>query len=60
MQTYLESSSGPWLYRTVTTQAQHKDGAEFNIEMAIIPLRSGVAQEFYAFIRYADQKQRDV
>lgn len=53
MQTYLESSSGPWLYRTVTTTARRSNGNEFEIEMAIIPLRSGEEQEFYAFIRHA-------
>lgn len=55
MKNYLKSSSGPWLYRTVTTTARHKNGNEFDVEMAIIPLSSGDEQEFYAFVRNAEQ-----
>jgi len=59
MQTYLENSTGPWLYRTVTTMGRHSNGSEFEIEMAIIPLRSGDEQEFYAFIRKAKPQEHD-
>jgi len=59
MQTYLENSSGPWLYRTITTMARHSNGKEFEVEMAIIPLRSGEQQEFYAFIRHAKPEEID-
>ena len=48
---YLASGSGPWLYKTVRTTAQHRDGYELPIEMAIVPLVSGGKKEFYAFIR---------
>ena len=50
---YLKNGSGPWLYRTTTTTARHKNGNEFDIEMAIVPLSSGDEQEFYAFIRHS-------
>jgi len=53
MQSYLENSSGPWLYRSITTTARDNNNREFEIEMAIIPLRTGEEQEFYAFIRHA-------
>lgn len=51
MQKYLESGSGPWLYRTVQTEAVHREGHTIHIEMAIIPLAYEERQEFYAFIR---------
>jgi PAS domain S-box-containing protein len=53
MQTYLKSGGGPWLYRTVVTTARHKDGKEFDIDMAIVPLSSDGEKEFYAFVRKA-------
>jgi len=52
---YLINSNGPWLYRTVSTSANHKQGHEIQIEMAIIPLSSGKQQEFFAFIRELSQ-----
>lgn len=51
MKKYLESGSGPWLYRTTQTEALHRDGHTLRIEMAIIPLAYEDGQEFYAFIR---------
>ncbi len=48
---YKESSVGPWLYKPVYTQAIHRDGSEFVIEMVVTPLQSGDTQEFFAFIR---------
>lgn len=59
MQTYLENSTGPWLYRTISTVARNKNGKEFDVEMAIIPLSSGEEQEFYAFIRPAGPLELD-
>jgi len=59
MQAYLENSSGPWLYRTITTMARRSNAKEFEIEMAIIPLSSGEEQEFYAFIRPAKPEEMD-
>ena len=48
---YKENSVGPWLYRPVYTQAIHRDGSEFGVEMVVTPLQSGNVQEFFAFIR---------
>jgi PAS domain S-box-containing protein len=48
---YKESSVGPWLYKPVYTQAIHRDGSEFVIEMVVTPLQSDDGQEFFAFIR---------
>ena len=48
---YKENSVGPWLYKPVYTQAIHRDGSEFVIEMVVTPLQSGDVQEFFAFIR---------
>ena len=57
MHTYLVSSNGPWLYKTVTTSARHKHGSEIQVEMAIIPLSGDERQEFYAFIREIPQNR---
>jgi PAS domain S-box-containing protein len=51
LEVYKESSVGPWLYKPVYTQAIHRDGSEFVIEMVVTPLQSGDVQEFFAFIR---------
>ena len=48
---YKKNSVGPWLYKPVYTQAMHRDGSEFVIEMVVTPLQSGDVQEFFAFIR---------
>jgi PAS domain S-box-containing protein len=48
---YKENSVGPWLYKPVYTQAIHRDGSEFVIEMVVTPLQSDDVQEFFAFIR---------
>ena len=48
---YKENSVGSWLYKPVYTQAMHRDGSEFVVEMVVTPLQSGDTQEFFAFIR---------
>lgn len=57
MQSYLNSGSGPWLYRSIKTVARNKLGEEVSVEMAIIPIRSGNDQDFYTFIRLAEGTQ---
>lgn len=57
MHTYLVNSNGPWLYKTVTTSARHRHGAEIQVELAIIPLSGDERQEFYAFIREIPQNR---
>lgn len=51
LQRYLETGSGTRLYRQTEVTALHRSGREFRVQMAIIPLRAGRGQEFYAFIR---------
>jgi len=51
LQRYRDTSVGLWLYKPVYTQAMHRDGSEFVVEMVVTPLQSGDGQEFFAFIR---------
>jgi len=48
---YLETSSGPRLYKPITAQACTRLGEEITIEMAIVPLLDGGNTEFYTFIK---------
>ncbi|ATX82391.1 PAS domain S-box-containing protein [Mariprofundus ferrinatatus] len=51
MRQYLENNIGSWLYKPMRTQALHRDGFEFNVEMVVTPLNSEGSIEFFAFIR---------
>jgi len=52
MERYLTEGVGNWLYKPMKTQALHRDGREFRVEMVMVPLRFGDGhQEFFAFIR---------
>jgi len=51
MQHYRNSQIGSWLYKPVRTQALHRDGFEFSIEMVVTPLTTEGSMEFFAFIR---------
>ncbi len=48
---YQKDGIGPWLYKPMRTQALHRDGFEFSIEMVLTPVKSDGNQEFFAFIR---------
>ncbi len=48
---YKQESIGPRLYKPMRTQALHRDGFEFPVEMVLTPIKSGGVQEFFAFIR---------
>jgi len=48
---YQQESIGAFLYKPVMTQALHRDGFEFPIEIVITPIKSEGVQEFFAFIR---------
>ena len=48
---YQRESIGAFLYKPVMTQALHRDGFEFSIEIVITPIKSDGVQEFFAFIR---------
>lgn len=51
MRQYLERNVGSWLYKPVRTQALHRDGSEFPIEMVVTPLNIDGKLEFFAFAR---------
>lgn len=51
MRRYLETGIGARLYRQTEVTARYRDGREFQVQMAIIPLRADGGQEFYTFIR---------
>ncbi|MDX8387533.1 MAG: PAS domain-containing protein [Ghiorsea sp.] len=51
MKRYIETSSGPRLYKPITMPASTKQGQEITIEMEIVPLSDGHIQEFYTFIK---------
>ncbi len=51
MQRYKLESIGPRLYKPMRTDALHRDGFEFPVEMVLTPIKSDGVQEFFAFIR---------
>ena len=51
MSHYQQQNIGPWLYKPMRTQALHRDGFEFPVEMVVTPFKSDGAVEFFAFIR---------
>jgi len=55
MSHYKRSNIGPMLYKPMHTQALHRDGFEFAVEMVVTPLESAGTQEFFAFIRELDR-----
>lgn len=58
MRHFLATGSGPYMSRMVETQALHRDGHEFPVELAIAPLMSGGKPEFSAFIRDITERER--
>jgi len=55
MQKYLASNVGPWLYKSMQTQALCKNGRLINVEMSVIPLLlEDNKHEFFSFIRERD------
>ncbi|OIQ00215.1 MAG: hypothetical protein AUK35_03515 [Zetaproteobacteria bacterium CG2_30_46_52] len=55
MQKYLASNVGPWLYKSMQTQALCKNGRIINVEMSVIPLLlEDNKHEFFSFIRERD------
>ncbi|PJA31978.1 MAG: two-component hybrid sensor and regulator [Zetaproteobacteria bacterium CG_4_9_14_3_um_filter_53_7] len=51
MSHYQKLNIGPWLYKPMRTQALHRDGFEFAVEMVVTPLKTDGDAEFFAFIR---------
>ena len=48
---YQATNIGSFLYKPVYTQALHRDGFEFPIEIVVTPLNTNGTQEYFAFIR---------
>ena len=57
---YLETGSGPMLYKRVETTAVNRAGHEFAIALAIAPLKMNGTQEFFAFIRTPGWQSEDL
>jgi len=57
---YLASGEGSYMNKRVETQALHRDGHEFPVEMALSSVMTDGKQEFNAFIRdISERKQAD-
>ena len=55
---FLRTGSGPILNRRIETVAQHKDGRELPVELAVSPAKIGDAYIFSAFIRDITVRRR--
>ena len=55
---FLESGQGPLLNRRVETEALHRDGHVFPVELSIMPIGSGTGTSFTAFIRDISERKR--
>ncbi len=51
MARYQKTNIGSFLYKPVATQALHRDGFEFPIEIVVTPLKSDGPLEYFAFMR---------
>ena len=58
MQRYLDGHPGPLLHRRIEITAMHKRGQEFDVELAITPLRLGEPVHFAAFLRDISERKR--
>ena len=47
---FTETGEGPMLNRRRETTAWRRDGAEFPVELSIVPLKEGAAHRFYWFV----------
>jgi PAS domain S-box-containing protein len=61
---FTETGEWPMLNRRLETTAWRRDGAEFPVELSIVPLKEGTAHRFYWFVvditerKQADEKLR--
>ena len=55
---FLASGEGPYMNRMVETQALHRDGHEFPVELAIAAMITAGQTEFSAFIRDITERKR--
>ena len=58
MKHYLATGDGPYMNTRVDTQALHRDGHEFPVEIAIAAVMSEGKPEFSAFIRDISERKR--
>ncbi len=58
LQRFLESGHGPVLNTRVEITAVRRDGQEFDVELAITPLRTQGGMEFSAFLRDISERKR--
>lgn len=57
---YLRTGEGPILSRRIEIQAQRRDGSELPVELTVIPVGSGQASVFYAFVRDISERVKFV
>lgn len=55
---FLASGEGPYMNKMIETQALHRDGHEFPVELAIAAMIAGGHSEFSAFIRDITERKR--
>ena len=55
---FLASGHGPVLNRRIEIIAMHRDGCEFDVELAITPLKTEARLEFSAFLRDISGRKR--
>jgi two-component system cell cycle sensor histidine kinase/response regulator CckA len=55
---YLKTGVGPIMNRRIEVMAQHKDGREFPVELAVSPARIGESYIFSAFVRDITDRRR--
>ena len=52
------AQAGPVINRRVEVRALHKEGKEFPVELAVVPLKHGSELTFYAFIHDITERKR--
>lgn len=60
LERFKKIGSGPWLYRKVKVNARHRNGREFPVTMAVVPLISKGKREFFAFIRCEEEENNTI
>jgi PAS domain S-box-containing protein len=58
LERYLLTGEGPVINRRVEVRALHKEGKEFPVELAVVPLKHGSELTFYAFIHDITERKR--
>lgn len=58
MRRFIESGEGTIINQTIEVRALRRDGSEFDIELAIWPVKSGRSYTFSAFLRDISQRKK--